>query len=106
MTLFELVRLGLSKKPCFLKIAKEKGFAFWPLAAASEISLFFPDWIQKIEKTHKVSLSVDKDSRKKLAADAAESGLGCRFLRSKLQSMLDGQMFDEPEAKEFSLSYE
>ena len=62
--------------------------------------------IRKIEKTHKVSLSVDKDSRKKLAADAAESGLGCRFLRSKLQSMLDGQMFDEPEAKEFSLSYE
>ena len=62
--------------------------------------------IRKIEKTHKVSLSVDKDLRKKLAADAAESGLGCRFLRSKLQSMLDGQMFDEPEAKEFSLSYE
>ena len=62
--------------------------------------------IRKIEKTHKISLSVDKDSRKKLAADAAESGLGCRFLRSKLQSMLDGQMFDEPEAKEFSLSYE
>ena len=62
--------------------------------------------IRKMEKTHKVSLSVDKDSRKKLAADAAESGLGCRFLRSKLQSMLDGRMFDEPEAKEFSLSYE
>lgn len=62
--------------------------------------------IRKIEKTHKISLSVDKDSRKKLAIDAAESGLGCRFLRSKLQSMLDGQMFDEPEAKEFSLSYE
>ena len=62
--------------------------------------------ILKLEKSHKVSLSVDKDSRKKQAVDAAESGLGCRFLRSKLQSMLDGQMFDEPDAKEFSLSYE
>lgn len=62
--------------------------------------------IRKMEKAHKVSLSVDKDSRKKLAIDAAESGLGCRFLRSKLQSMLDGQMFDEPEAKEFSLCYD
>lgn len=62
--------------------------------------------IRKMEKAHKVSLSVDKDSRKKLAIDAAESGLGCRFLRSKLQSMLDGQMFDEPDAKEFSLCYE
>lgn len=61
--------------------------------------------IRKIEKTHKVLLSVDKESRKKLAADAAESGLGCRFLRSKLQSMLDEQMFDEPEARAFSLSY-
>lgn len=62
--------------------------------------------IRKMEKAHKVSLSVDKDSRKKLAVDAAESGLGCRFLRSKLQSMLDGQMFDEPDAKEFSLCYD
>lgn len=62
--------------------------------------------IRKMEKAHKVSLSVDKDSRKKLAIDAAESGIGCRFLRSKLQSMLDGQMFDEPDAKEFSLCYE
>lgn len=62
--------------------------------------------IQKMEKAYHISLTVDKDSRKKLAADAAESGLGCRFLRSKLQSMLDGQMFEKPEAKEFSLSYD
>lgn len=62
--------------------------------------------IQKLEKAHHVSLAVDKDSRKKLASDAEKSGLGCRFLRSKLQSMLDEQMFDEPEAKEYTLCYE
>ena len=62
--------------------------------------------IQKIEQSHHVSLTVDKDSRKKLASDAEKSGLGCRYIRSKLQSMLDEQMFDEPDAKEYSLCYE
>ena len=61
--------------------------------------------ILKLEKAHKVSLSLDRDSRKRLAAEAAQSGLGCRFLRSKLQSMLDGEMFDTPDAKEYSLHY-
>ncbi len=61
--------------------------------------------ILKLEKAHKVSLSLDGDSRKRLAAEAAQSGLGCRFLRSKLQSMLDGEMFDTPDAKEYSLHY-
>lgn len=62
--------------------------------------------IKKIEKSHHVSLSVDKDSRKKLASDAAESGLGCRFIRCKLQSLLDEQMFDKPDEKEYELCYE
>ena len=62
--------------------------------------------IQKIEKAHNVSLAVDKDLRKKLASDAAKSGLGCRYIRSKLQSMLDEQMFDTPDAGTYSLYYE
>ena len=62
--------------------------------------------IQKLEKAHHISLTVNKDSRKKLASDAEKSGLGCRFLRSKLQSMLDERMFDDPDAKEFILCYE
>lgn len=62
--------------------------------------------IQKMEKAHNVSLAVDKDSRKKLASDAAKSGLGCRYIRSKLQSMLDEQMFDTPDADTYSLYYE
>ena len=67
----------------------------------SEMSL-----IQKMEKAHNVSLAVNKDSRRKLASDAAKSGLGCRYIRSKLQSMLDEQMFDTPDADTYSLYYE
>ena len=62
--------------------------------------------IQKMEKAHNVSLSIDKESRRKLASDAARSGLGCRYIRSKLQFMLDKQMFDVPDVDTYSLYYE
>lgn len=62
--------------------------------------------IHRIEESHHVSLSVDKDTRRRLAVEASESGLGCRFIRSRLQAMLDEQMFDEPDAQEYSLCYE
>ena len=62
--------------------------------------------IQKMEKAHNVLLAVDKDSRKKLASDAAKSGMGCRYIRSKLQFMLDEQMFDVPDVDTYSLYYE
>lgn len=62
--------------------------------------------IQKIENTHQVSLSVNEQTRKKLASEAAKSGLGCRYIRSKLQNILDEQMFDEPDKKEYQLNCE
>lgn len=62
--------------------------------------------IQKMEKEHNVSLSIDKESRRKLASDAAKSGMGCRYIRSKLQFMLDEQMFDVPDVDTYSLYYE
>jgi len=62
--------------------------------------------IQKMEKAHNVSLSIDKESRRKLASDAARSGMGCRYIRSKLQFMLDEQMFDVPDVDTYSLHYE
>lgn len=61
--------------------------------------------VKKLEKSHKVSLSMDKESRRKLAFDAAKSGLGCRFIRSKVQGMLDEQMFENPDSREYSLCY-
>ncbi len=62
--------------------------------------------IHKIEKAHHVSLSVNEQTRKKLASDAAKSGLGCRYIRSMLQNILDEQMFDAPDAKEYELRCE
>lgn len=62
--------------------------------------------IQKIENAHHVMLSVNEQTRKKLASEAAKSGLGCRYIRSKLQNILDEQMFDEPDKKEYQLSCE
>lgn len=59
--------------------------------------------IRKIEEAYHVSLDVDADTRRKLASEAAASGLGCRHIRSMLLSMLDVQMFDNPDGKEFSL---
>lgn len=61
--------------------------------------------IRKIEKSHNVSLSVDAKTRKKLAHDAEKSGLGCRYIRSKLQSWLDEQMFDMPDEDTYELCY-
>lgn len=59
--------------------------------------------IKKLEKAHHVSLSIDENIKKALAFNAAQSGLGCRYIRSKLQAMLDEQMFDTPEKQKFTL---
>lgn len=62
--------------------------------------------IKQIENLYRVKLDVDKATRRYLAHKAAESKLGCRYIRSRLQTMLDEQMFDAPDQKEFSLSIE
>lgn len=59
--------------------------------------------IAKIEKSHKVSLSVDGKTRRKLAYEAAKSEMGCRYMRSMLENMLDEQMFDAPDAGRYDL---
>lgn len=59
--------------------------------------------IQKIEKSHHVLLSVDAQTRRKLASGAENSKMGCRYIRSKLQNMLDEQMFDSPNAGSYEL---
>lgn len=59
--------------------------------------------IQKIERSHHVSLSVDAQTRRKLASEAEKSKMGCRYIRSKLQNMLDEQMFNAPDAGSYEL---
>ena len=62
--------------------------------------------IQMLEDTHHIYLTVDDTTRKALASEAEKSGLGCRYMRSKLQSLLDEQMFEKPETKNFTLTME
>lgn len=59
--------------------------------------------IKAIEKRHNVKLAVDAPTRRKLAEEAEKSKMGCRYIRSRLQNMLDEQMFDFPEAGEYEL---
>ena len=60
--------------------------------------------IRQLEQMYSVRLNVDESTRKYLAHKAVESKLGCRYIRSRLQMLLDEQMFDHPSRKEFWLS--
>ena len=60
--------------------------------------------IEQISIAHNVVLEVDKDTRRQLAEDAVKSGLGCRYIRSRLQTMLDEQMFEFPDRTGYTLS--
>lgn len=60
--------------------------------------------IEQISIAHNVVLEVDKDTRRQLAEDAMKSGLGCRYIRSRLQTMLDEQMFEFPDRTGYTLS--
>ena len=62
--------------------------------------------IRQLEKMYGIHMKVDAVTRKYLAHKAVESKLGCRYIRSRLQVLLDDQMFDNPDQKEFQLSVE
>ena len=59
--------------------------------------------IQKIERSHHISLFINAKTRKRLACDAEKSKMGCRYIRSKLENMLDEQMFDDPDTGRYEL---
>lgn len=60
--------------------------------------------LKQIEKMYGIRMKVDTPTIKYLAHNAVESKLGCRYIRSRLQMLLDDQMFDDPDQKEFTLS--
>lgn len=60
--------------------------------------------IRQLEKLYMVNLSVDEKTKRILAEKAAGKNLGCRYMRSQLQSMLDEKMFDDPDCRNFKLS--
>ena len=60
--------------------------------------------IRQLEKLYMVNLSVDEETKRILAEKAAGKNLGCRYMRSQIQSMLDEKMFDDPDCRNFKLS--
>ncbi len=50
-----------------------------------------------------MKMEMDDQTRQSLARRAADSGLGCRYIRSRVQGMLDEKIFDEPEQTKFRL---
>ena len=60
--------------------------------------------IRQLEKLYMVNLSVDDKTKRILAEKAAGKNLGCRYMRSQIQSMLDEKMFDNPDCRNFKLS--
>lgn len=60
--------------------------------------------IRQLAETYGIRIKVDAPTRKYLAHKAVESQLGCRYIRSRLQMLLDDQIFDDPDQKEFVLS--
>lgn len=62
--------------------------------------------IYQLEQLYRVTLSVDEKTKHLLAKKAAEKNLGCRYMRSQIQSMLDEKMFHHPDCRNFRLSLE
>ena len=60
--------------------------------------------IRQLEKLYMVNLSVDDKTKRILAEKAATKNLGCHYMRSQIQSMLDEKMFDDPDCRNFKLS--
>lgn len=60
--------------------------------------------IRQLETAYRIQLSVDEKTRKMLAEKASESNLGCRYIRSRMQAMLDEEMFETPEKENYRLS--
>ena len=57
--------------------------------------------IRQIEEQYEVKMEMDDRTRQSLARRAADSGLGCRYIRSQIQGMLDEKIFEEPEQTRF-----
>lgn len=60
--------------------------------------------IHLLEKEMNITIRVSKSAKKKLAAYAALTGLGCRAITSKLTQCLDDAMFENPDCGTYDLS--
>lgn len=53
---------------------------------------------------HGVRLKMSAKAKRKLAKDAAENGLGVRFIRSQIQKKLDDKLFEDCSRREYTIS--
>lgn len=60
--------------------------------------------LRQLERQYGVKLHLDRDTEQKLAQEAAETHMGVRYLRSRIQQMLDEQMFRDCGRTEYTLS--
>lgn len=60
--------------------------------------------LHQLERQYGVKLCLDEDTERKLVQEAEETRMGVRYLRSRIQQMLDEQMFQDCDRTEYSLS--
>ena len=59
--------------------------------------------LHQIERQYGVKLCLEKDTKQKLLQEAEETHMGVRYLRSRIQQMLDDQMFQDCGREEYIL---
>lgn len=60
--------------------------------------------LRQLERQYGVKLSLDQDTEQKLVQEAEKTRMGVRYLRSRIQQMLDAQMFQNCGQTEYTLS--
>ena len=60
--------------------------------------------LHQLERQYGVKLILDQDTEQKLTQEAEETRMGVRYLRSRIQQMLDEQMFQNCGQTEYTLS--
>lgn len=60
--------------------------------------------LHQLERQYGVKLRLDQDTEQKLVQEAERTRMGVRYLRSRIQQMLDEQMFRDCGQTEYSLS--
>lgn len=60
--------------------------------------------LHQLERQYGIKLSLDQDTEQKLVQEAEETRMGVRYLRSRIQQMLDEQIFQDCSQTEYMLS--
>lgn len=59
--------------------------------------------LRKLERQYGLTLCLDRETARKLAREAEETRMGVRYLHSRIQQMLDEQMFWDHDRTEYRL---